>query len=43
MVEIIKIFYYFELRLLGVSAMPQPTGYGDDDGDHNGVNGDVEE
>ena len=42
MVEIIKIFYYFELRLLGVSAMPQPTGYGDDDGDDNGFDGDVE-
>ena len=28
-----RIFYYYELLLLGVSAMPQPTGYGDDDGD----------
>ena len=28
-----KIFYYYELLRLGVSAMPQPTGYGDDDGD----------
>ncbi len=25
--------------MLGVSAMPQPTGYGDDDGDDNGVGG----
>ncbi len=38
-----KIFYYFELRLLGVSAMPQQTGDGDDDGDDNGVDSDVEE
>ena len=38
-----KLFYYYELLLLGVSAMPQPTGYGDDDGDDNGVDGDVEE
>ena len=33
-----NIFYYYELLLLGVSAMPQPTGYGDDDGDDNDVN-----
>ncbi len=43
MVDIKKYIYYFELRLLGVSAMPQPTGYGDDDGDDNGIDGDVEE
>ncbi len=41
--DMIKIFITFELLLLGVSAMPQPTGYGDDDGDDNGVDGDVEE
>ncbi len=33
----------FEFLLLGVSAMPQPTGYGYDDGDDNGVDGDVED
>jgi hypothetical protein len=41
--DIKKLFYYYELLLLGVSAMPQPTGYGDDDGDDNGVDGDVED
>ncbi len=39
----IKRIIIFELLLLGVSAMPQPTGYGDDDGDDNGVDGDMED
>ncbi len=41
--DMIKKFIIFELLLLGVSTMPQPTGYGDDDGDDNGVDGDMED
>ena len=43
MIEYYFIIITVETQPPGVSAMPQPTGYGDDDGDDNGVDGDVED
>ena len=38
--KIIIIIYYFEAQLPGVSAMPQPVGSGDDDGEDDVDNDD---